>query len=399
MISVEEAFDRIVGSAKPLTTEKVRCEHCSGRVLAAPIYARRSQPAADLSAMDGYAVNGTDLAAGNVLKTLNVVGESAAGSPYVGDLNKGEAVRIFTGAIVPKGADQVIIQEDVTRDGDTIQTSKPTIVGDNIRLKGIDFNEREDVLPSGTFLTPKTIGLAIAAGHDSLMVHRAPKIALLATGDELVDANAVAFSASQTVDSVRPQLTSLLSDAGANVYFSQRATDSLDEIKTTLAQCADADILLTIGGASVGDRDYVKQALSESGMSLDFWKLAMRPGKPLVHGMRGHQHVLGLPGNPVSAFVCALLFVRPLVDQLMGRPAPLPCGVMLPSAVDIPANGPRAHYMRARLIGEPGNRHVDPAASQDSSLQSVLAQCDGLLVRPVNGGAVVAGDPVPFIPF
>lgn len=399
MISVEEAFKRIVSFAKPLTTERIKCEHASGRVLAAPIYARRSQPAADLSAMDGYAVRSNDLGSGAVPAKLKMIGESAAGVPFTGTLNAGETVRIFTGAIVPDGASQVVIQENTLRDGDSVQTSQCPLAGDNIRLKGIDFREREEILPSGTFLSPKTLGLAVAAGHASLMVHGRPKVALIATGDELVDGDNETFSESETVDSIRPQLSALLADAGANVYFSERIADDLGATKRALARCADADLLLTIGGASVGEKDFVKQALDESGVVLDFWKLAMRPGKPLVYGKRGQQHVLGLPGNPVSAFVCALLFARPLIDQLMGRPAPMPQGVMLPSAVDLLANGPRAHYMRARLIGEPGCRHVDPAASQDSSLQSVLAQCDGLLVRLGNADTVKAGDLVPFIPF
>ncbi|MBO6503677.1 MAG: molybdopterin molybdotransferase MoeA [Kordiimonadaceae bacterium] len=396
MISVEEAFARIVGEARPLDTEQVPVAKASGRVIAAPIKARRAQPAADLSAMDGYAVNSADLTGET---RLSMVGESSAGHPFSGSVGSGQCVRIFTGAAVPAGADQVVIQENVTVDGADISTSQPAEAGANIRLKGIDFGLNQTVLEANTFISPKTIGLAASAGQSHLMVHRAPKVAILATGDELAAPGKKSFSDFDTVDSVRPQLEALVADAGGELVFSGHAGDSLEQISKSVSSNTAADLFVTIGGASVGDKDFVQDAFKQEGMSLDFWKVAMRPGKPMIFGKRDKQYMLGLPGNPASAFVCALIFLRPLIDRLMGRPSPLPIGVPLPAATDFPENGPRQHYMRARLIGEPGSRMVDPAVSQDSSLASVLAQCDGLIIRAPNAKAVSSGDLVSFLPF
>ncbi len=396
MISIEQAFERIVGNARPLGAEKVEVARSSGRVIAAPIRARRSQPGSDLSAMDGYAVRSEDLAN----KTpLAVVGESAAGHPYGKAVNPGEAVRIFTGAVVPDGSDQVVIQENTTINGVALSTDQPAQPNANIRKKGIDFLEKQCVLEAGTFMTAKSIGLAASAGQAYLMVHRAPEVALLATGDELADPDKRTFRPYDTVDSARPQVQALAEEVGARVISSSHASDNADAIANAINVNRGADILVTIGGASVGDKDLVQQVLKREGMELDFWKIAMRPGKPLIYGKRGNQYILGLPGNPASAFVCALIFLRPLIDQLMGRPAPLPTGIPLPCATSLPLNGPRQHYMRARLVGEPGQRMVDPAASQDSSLSTVLAQCDGLIVRPPNASAVSAGQSVFFLPF
>ena len=396
MISVEEAFARIVGEARPLDTEQVPVAKASGRVIAAPIKARRAQPASDLSAMDGFALKSGDL---NGDTKLQIVGESAAGHPFNGSIDTGQCVRIFTGAAVPNGADQIVIQENVTVDGRTIKTEQAADAGANIRPKGIDFGLNQTVLDANTFITPKSIGLAASAGQSHLMVHRAPKIALLATGDELADPGKKKFSDFDTVDSARPQLEALISDAGGQIAFSGHAGDSLEQISKSVRENSGADLFVTIGGASVGDKDFVQDAFKAEGMALDFWKVAMRPGKPMIFGKRDKQYMVGLPGNPASAFVCALIFLRPLIDRLMGRPSPLPVGVPLPAATDLQENGPRQHYMRARLVGEAGARMVDPAVSQDSSLSSVMAQCDGLIVRPPHANAVKAGDFVHFLPF
>lgn len=398
MITVEEAFHRIVETATPLTTEKVPLSECSGRVLAAPLVARRTQPGSDMSAMDGYAVRSADLKGSAV--TLTVVGESTAGTPFAGTCAAGHAVRIFTGATVPEGCDQVVVQEDCERDGDTIHTHMQPSPGRHIRLSGIDFTERQTVMEMGSYISPRSIGLIAGAGYDQLMVHRAPRVAILSTGDELVSPGAETFSPYETVNSSTPQIAAMLKDAGAHISYIGQARDDLKALRSELSKAIqNADILLTIGGASVGERDLIQQALGQEGMSLDFWKVRMRPGKPLIHGAIGQTRILGLPGNPVSAFVCALLFARPLVDRLMGRPAPLPAGIPLPLATDLPANGGRQHYLRARLIGEPGKRTLDPAVSQDSSLVSVLAQSDGLIVRAPDAPAASAGDMLPFIPF
>ena len=397
MISVEQAFDRIVAVSAPLETEKIDVASASGRVIAAPIAARRSQPAADLSAMDGYAVISSDLT-GQATK-LKLIGESAAGHPFGQTVKKGEAVRIFTGAVVPDGADQVVIQENVEASEGFVVTSVQGQPNANIRLMGIDFLEKQTVLDAGTFMSAKSIGLAASAGQAQLMVHRRPRVAILSTGDELARPDKAVFSAFDTVNSSGPQINALIRETGAEVCFVGQAGDTLGALAEAIRNNADADILVTIGGVSVGDKDFVQEALRAEGMALDFWKVSMRPGKPLIFGKRDAQYVLGLPGNPASAFVCALLFLRPLIDKLMGRPAPFPAGVELPVATDLPANGPRLHYMRARIIGAPGERMVDPAASQDSSLLTVLAQCDGLIIRPSDDGPVSAGTLVPFLPF
>lgn len=398
MISVETAFERIVTSADILSTERLPVAQTSGRVLTAAIKARRNQPGCNVSAMDGYALRSADLTGSETKFT--VIGESAAGTPFEGSVNKGETVRIYTGAAVPKGADQVVIQENTGPSGEkgtfTDDAAKPKA---NIRPAGGDFAEGQIVLEAGTYITPKAIGVAASAGHGHLMVYRAPKVAILATGDELVDPDATSFQPHETVNSNIYQIAALLTDIGAEVQLLEQTGDDLETLKKRIKEADDADILVTIGGASVGDKDFMQEALTATGMTLDFWKVAMKPGKPLIYGRRGKQHVLGLPGNPVSAFVCSLLFLRPLVDRLMGRPAPLPTGVMVPVATDLPSNGPRQNYLRARLVGDFGSRQVDPAVSQDSSRMTVMAQSDGLIVRAPDEGPVKAGTPVPFIPF
>ena len=397
MITVEQAFDRIVGAAVPLATEKVDVSKASGRVIAAPIAARRSQPAANMSAMDGYAVLSSDLT-GPATK-LVLIGESAAGHPFGEAVTSGEAVRIFTGAVVPDGADQVVIQENVEAGEGFVVISEQGRASANIRPMGIDFLENQTVLDAGTYMSAKSIGLAASAGQAQLMVHRRPRVAILSTGDELARPEKTSFSSFDTVNSSGPQINALVEEAGAEVSFIGHAGDMLNALSQAIKSNANADILVTIGGVSVGDKDFVQAALTAEGMALDFWKVAMRPGKPLIFGKRDGQYIIGLPGNPASAFVCALLFLRPLIDKLMGRPAPFPCGVKLPVATDLSQNGSRLHYMRARIIGASGERMVDPAASQDSSLLTVLAQCDGLIIRPIDDGPVSAGSLVPFLPF
>lgn len=397
MISVETAFKRIVGPTKPLSTERLALAKCSGRVLAGPTSARRSQPGADVSAMDGYAVKSADLSGEDT--SFKQVGESAAGAPYTGTVKSGETVRIFTGASLPKGTDQVVIQENTGPVEGGIFTNDAPAPAKNVRLMGYDFLDKQIVLEGGTFLTPKSLGIAASAGHGHLMVHRAPKIALLATGDELVSPAAKKFSAHETVNSTAPQLSAMITDIGGLVVDIGHAGDDLSSLKAAINNASDVDILVTIGGASVGDRDFMQQALTEEGMKLDFWKVAMKPGKPIIFGRKNKQHILGLPGNPVSAFVCAMIYLRPLIDKMMGRPAPLPSGIPLPSATALKANGPRQDYIRARLIGGQGERHVDAAVSQDSGQLSVLAQSDGLIIRPPNAPAAEAGSLVPFIPF
>lgn len=397
MIAVEKAFEEIVEKAAPLPTERLPIAEASGRVLAASIKARRSQPGCDVSAMDGYAVRSADLNGSEA--TVRLVGESAAGAPFHGMVSKGETVRIFTGAPVPDSADQVVIQENTGPTEGGIFTDDAPQVGKHIRKAGYDFGEGQNVIEAGSFLSPKSLGVIASAGHSHVMVHRAPTVALLATGDELVAPDQTEFQPHQTVNSTVPQIAALIQDTGGLPKDLGQAGDSLETLKTAIQSSGDADILVTIGGASVGDKDLMQQALADEGMELNFWKVAMKPGKPLIFGKRGNQYVLGLPGNPASAFVCSLIFLRPLIDQLMGRPAPIPTGIELPVATALKANGPRQDYMRARLIGGAGERHVDPAVSQDSGHLSVLAHCDGLIIRKPHAEAVEAGSLVPFLPF
>ncbi len=397
MISVEKAFEEIVGKASPLTTERIPLAKASGRVLAGSIKARRSQPGCDVSAMDGYAVHSTDLTGQDI--SFKLVGESAAGNPYRGTVNPRETVRIFTGAAVPSGTNQIVIQENTGPTETGIFTDDPSKPGKHIRQAGYDFGSGQIVMEAGSYLSPKSFGVIASSGHSHVMVHRAPTIAILATGDELASPDQKEFLAHQTVNSTVPQIEALVSDTGGTPINLGQSGDDLKALRSAIHKGDQADILVTIGGASVGDKDLIQQALADEGMDLNFWKVAMKPGKPLIFGKRGNQYVLGLPGNPASAFVCALIFLRPLIDALMGRPAPLPSGILIPSAASLKPNGPRQEYMRARLIGASGERSVDPAVSQDSGHLSVMAQCDGLIIRPPQAEAVEAGSPVPFLPF
>ncbi len=397
MISVEQAFEEIVGNAIPLQTELLPLAQASGRVLATALKARRSQPGCDISAMDGYAICSSDLTGKEV--SLSLIGESAAGDPFPGTLMAGQTVRIFTGAAVPSGADQIVIQENTGPTDNGIFTDDTPQVGKHIRQAGYDFGEGQTVMEVNSYLSPKSLGVIASAGYSHVMVYRAPTVAILATGDELTSPDQTDFLPHQTVNSTVPQIEALVSDVGGHPTNLGQAQDSEQSLRDAIQQGNSADILVTIGGASVGDKDFMQKALSDEGMTLNFWKVAMKPGKPLIFGKRGNQYVLGLPGNPASAFVCALIFLRPLIDRLMGRPAPLPAGVNIPLATNLPSNGPRQEYMRARLVGIPGERRVDPATSQDSGHLSVLAHCDGLIIRKPFAEPVEAGSVVPFLPF
>ncbi len=396
MIDFLTAFDTLVRQQPVLTTEKRSIDACVGYVLAGAVRARRSQPAAAMSAMDGYAVSSAEIKGGRTQLPL-ASDIAAAGAPAFA-LPNGMAARIFTGGLVPEGADQIVIQEDVSVEDGTISFAVPAAKGQHIRTASIDFGEGDMVMEAGTYLSPKMVGLLASAGAGHVMVHRAPHVDIFATGDELTSASADRFDAHQTVNSNGPMIAGLLREAGATVTDHGILPDTPDAITNALAG-AKGDIVLTIGGASVGEHDYVGDAFEKIGVTRDFWKVAMRPGKPLFVGQKDGRRYIGLPGNPVSAFITAFLFVRPLVDQMMGRPVPDPAGIPLPSAVDLPANGSRTHFMRARLIGDIGSRHVDPAAEQDSSLVSVLAASDGLLIREAGAPAAPAGTLVPYMPF
>jgi molybdopterin molybdotransferase len=391
LIPVEEARARILKNVKPLPAEAVTLEQALGRVLAKPLKAVRNQPPFDASAMDGYAVIAADVA--NPPATLRLIGLSAAGHGFKGRLKRGDCVRIFTGAPVPKGADAVVIQENTLASGRAVtvlQTAKPE---QNIRFAGLDFRKGDLLLPAGLTLGARDIGLAAAANAPKLAVRRRPVVALIATGDELVLPGGTP-RADQIVSSNSHALAAMAQHLGATVVNLGIVADNLKATERAIRKASKADILVTTGGASVGDHDYVQEALKNSGVSIDFWKIAMRPGKPFMYGRRKGQHVLGLPGNPVSALVCARLFLKPLIDALLGFPA----GDDLIEArlgASMKENDSRQDYVRATLVEAPdGTRTVTPFAKQDSSMQRTFREAQALIVRPPNAKVAGQGDVV-----
>ena len=401
MISVEEALKRILASVEaPLAEERVPLEEGFGRTLARDVAALRTQPPFMNSAMDGYAIRAADAASAPV--SLSVIGESAAGRAFAGAVGAGEAARIFTGAPMPAGADAVVIQEDVRRAGDRIELRQPVPAGENLRPAGMDFAEGEVVLKAGRRLTPRDVALAAAANHVDLVARRRARVAILATGDELV-APGQPIGPAQIVASNSFAVAGVVQACGGVAIDLGIAGDTLPALEAAIARAqeAKADVLVTLGGASVGDYDLVQKALLGAGMELGFWRIAMRPGKPLMHGRLGQMRILGLPGNPSSSVVCSIVFLRPLLRALHGEPNaggdPSEPGRL---ATDIPANGLRQDYMRASLQpGPDGIARATPAASQDSSLVMTMAWAEGLIVRPPHAPAAKAGEPCRVIAF
>ncbi len=389
MLSVADALAAILAGAAPLETEDAPLAACYGRTLARDILARRTQPPGALSAMDGYALRAADAAG-----PLQVIGESSAGHGFAGVCGAGEAVRIFTGAPIPAGADAVLIQEDARRDGDRLIVEGPVKAGANIRDAGGDFTEGAIVLRAGRRLSPADVALAASADHATLPLARKPRVAVLSTGDELV-APGAPRGADQIVASNAFAVLGLIAAAGGEPLDLGVVSDRLDAIEAAIqrARAERADILVTIGGASVGDRDLVRGALAREGMELSFWKVRMKPGKPLIHGHIGPMRVLGLPGNPTSASVCGQVFLKPLIRRLSGDPEtdaersePALAGVALPPG------GARREYLRATLTRDEDGRLVATAhENQDSSLSSVLAYSQALIVRPENAPPAPAG--------
>lgn len=392
---VADAQARLLDSAAPLPAETVPLARAHGRVTAAPVSARLTQPPADVSAMDGWACRFADLPG-----PLAIAGEAAAGRPFAGQLRPGHAVRIFTGALVPEGADTVAVQEEMVTEGGVVRLAGPGPRGPgaNIRSAGQDCRAGDTLVGEGIRLAPARLGLLAAGGHAEVRVHRRPRVALVATGDELVPPG-VAPGPGQIVSSNPVMLAAELATAGAEVDDRGLVPDRADALEATLrAAAGSADLVVTIGGASVGDHDLVAPVLRAAGGTVDFWKIALRPGKPLLAGRLGGTRLLGLPGNPVSAFVCTLLFLLPLVRRLQGEARCLPAEEPALAACDLAANGPRRHYLRARLRpGAGGLPLVEPFARQDSALLSVLAGADALLVRPEGDGPVATGATVPVI--
>jgi molybdopterin molybdotransferase len=391
LMPVAEALARVLADASPLAVEAAPLGDAHGRVLSADVKALRMQPPADVSAMDGYAVRAADVV--RVPARLKLIGEVAAGHPFGGKVGAGEAARIFTGGVLPAGADTIVIQENTTREGNTVVVATSSGKGRHVRVAGLDFAVGTVLLATGRRLTDRDLALAAAMNHPTVPVHRRPKIAVLATGDELVMPGANP-GPGEIVYSNGYATMALARHEGADVVDLGIVPDRLDETAAAIrrARASGADILVTSGGASVGDHDLVQNALASEGLALSFWKVAMRPGRPMLHGRLGHMHVLGLPGNPVSAYVCAVLFLVPLIRRLAGRSD---CEPEIESAVlgcDLPENDERADYLRAALTsGSDGPPVATPFPVQDSSMLTPLAKADCLLIREPYAPPAVAG--------
>jgi molybdopterin molybdotransferase len=381
----------VLADSEPLPAEAATLVDAFGRVLASDLIALRTQPPAAVSAMDGYAVRAADVATAPV--QLTVVGEVAAGRPFDREIGSGEAARIFTGGVMPRGADTVVIQEVTTREGDAVAIKRPETKGRYVRPEGFDFKAGAALLTKGRRLTARDIALAGAMNHATVPVHRRPRMAVLATGDELV-APGTPPAPGQIVSSNSFALMAIGNLEGAETFDLGVVPDRLDATVAAVrrARAMGADVLVTSGGASVGDYDFVGQAFASEGIALSFWKVAMQPGKPLMHGRLDRMMVLGLPGNPVSSFVCATLFLVPLLRKLAGREDISLAAAHAVLGRAVPANGGRAQYLRARLATTPdGTPVATPFSKQDSSLQVTLARADCLVIREPHAPAAEPG--------
>ena len=391
MLSVDEARARIIAPLRPTSPEIVALAEAWGRVTAAPIHARLHQPPADVSAMDGYALRAADAG------PRHVIGAAPAGHPFPGAVGPGQAVRLFTGSIVPEGADAVLIQEDAVLEGNRVTPTETPVLARHIRRRGQDFANGDLLLPAGTRLGARAIGLAAAANHPWLAVHRRPAIAILATGDEIAMPGEP-IPAGGIVSSNAHALAALVRGRGGHPIILPVTADRPEAIAAAAAPVQGLDMLVTTGGASVGEHDLVQAGLAAEGFVLDFWKIAMRPGKPLLAGRLGQTAVLGLPGNPVSAMVCAILFLIPAIDRLLGLAGdPLPA-IPARLAAALPANDHRTDHLRARIVGDvDGIPLVEAFPRQDSSMLRLLNQSDALILRPPHAPALEAGAPTSII--
>jgi molybdopterin molybdotransferase len=397
LMPVAEALARVLAEAEPLPAEPAPLTEACGRVLAADVTALRTQPPADVSAMDGYALRAADIA--KVPVDLKLVGEVAAGHPFKGTVGVGEAARIFTGGVLPPGADTVVIQENAERVGDTVVIAASSGKGRHVRIKGLDFQRGAALLAKGRRLTDRDLALAAAMNHPTVPVHRRPKVAVLATGDELVMPGATP-GFGEIVYSNGYATMALARREGCEVADLGIVPDRLPETVAAVRRARDvgADILVTSGGASVGDYDLVQEALAAEGLALSFWKVALRPGRPMMHGRLVAMHVLGLPGNPVSSYVCAVLFLVPLLRRLAGRADVATAIDVARLGCDLPSNDERADYLRATLApGSDGVPVATPAPVQDSSMLTKLARADCLLIREPHAPAAKAGEPCSII--
>ena len=388
LLSLDEAQARLLALGKPLPIERVAIADALGRYLAEPLRARRTQPPADLSAMDGYACRAADLPG-----PWRVIGESACGHPFAGTCNAGEAVRIATGALMPAGADMVLMQEDAALDGAALSLTgtPPDPPGKHIRRKGMDFTVGAPLLGQGTRMGPAQMALALGAGHSHIAVRAIPKVVIIDSGDEL-SSDPGNCAVHQIPASNGVMLEALVRQAlPCTVRRIGPVADRMEALAAALAQSEDADVVVTSGGVSVGDHDLIRPALTAWGAEIDFWKVAVKPGKPIIVATRGNQIVVGLPGNPVSSHVTALLFVLPLLRALSGAAAPLPRPMEAIAGEDLPPGGPRREFVRAEWDG----RHVTARRNQDSGALATLAASTVLIDRPADAPAAPAGTPVP----
>jgi molybdopterin molybdotransferase len=388
LLALAEAQARLLALAVPLPVERVPVEDALGRYLAEPLVARRTQPPANLSAMDGYALRAADLPG-----PWRVIGESACGHPFGGAVGAGEAARIATGALLPAGADMVLMQEDADRASEvlTLTGTPPRPTGKHIRRKGMDFVEGAELLAAGARIGPAQLALALGAGHSHIAVRRVPRIAIVDSGDELSD-DPAACAVHQIPASNGAMLAALCaSTLPCQIERIGPVADSMEALAQAFACAESADVVVTSGGASVGDHDLIRPALLAWGASLDFWKVAVKPGKPIMVASRGRQLVVGLPGNPVSSHVTAFHFLLPLLRALAGAANPLPRAVMALAAEDLAIGGERREFLRAHWDGT----CVSVRINQDSGALATLAASNALIDRPAAAPALAAGEPVP----
>lgn len=384
---VAQALQHVLAGVEPVGPESVGLRMAAGRTLAGPLVAAITSPPFDASSMDGYAVRAKDIA--KAPATLTLAGEAAAGRGFAGSVRPKQAVRIFTGAPLPDGADTIVIQEDTRAEDARVTILETVPKGANVRPRGQDFHEGADLLPDGRRLSPRDVMLAAGSGHALLAVRRRPVIAILATGDELVEPSDRPM-AGQIVSSNSYGLAALIEAAGGEVRLLGIARDTVEALAQKISEAKGADVLVTTGGASIGDHDLVRPALETAGAKLDFWKIAMRPGKPMFFGRLGAMRVLGLPGNPLSVMVGGRVFLVPLIAKMLGRDD-APAHVRAVLSVPLAANGPRDHYMRASLDTSQMPPRVTPQSSQDSSLVAAFSSAECLIIVPANTPALPPG--------
>lgn len=386
-LPLAEAQARLLALAPALPVEHRAVSECLGHYLAEPLLARRTQPAAPLSAMDGYALRSADLPG-----PWRVIGESAAGHPFAGVVNQGEATRISTGAVVPEGADMVLLQEDTVRDGATLNLTgePPAPPIRHIRPAGMDFASEAELIAAGTRIGPAQIALAIAGGHSHLPVRRRLSLTVIDSGDELVAPGQLP-ALHQLPASNGPMLCAMAAAVPARIIHSGPVADDLTDLAAAFDAARDADVIVTSGGASVGDHDLVRPALEAIGATIDFWRVGIKPGKPLLIATRGPQIIIGLPGNPASAFVTAYLFMLPLLRAMLGARHPLPCTIPARLTGPMPKGGSRMEFLRAQWDG--ATVTLDPL--QDSGALSPLSRANALVVRKAWAEALTAGTDVP----